>query len=103
MTAPSCPAKIQPLGDTIVGNDKIKTGADDDLNVLDKVVEGRVEFFSDQILRSIFFLSFANVATFFNEAGTKLDFWTFAKDFDENGKFQNSSIYFHTNFLAKLK
>ena len=31
------------------------------------------------ILRSIFFLSFANVATFFNVAGTKLGFWTFAK------------------------
>ena len=30
MTASSCPAKIRPLGDTIVGNDRNKTGADDD-------------------------------------------------------------------------
>ena len=47
MTTPSCPAKIQPLGDTIVGNDKIKTGADDDLNVLDRVVDDEVGSFSD--------------------------------------------------------
>ena len=55
MTAPSCPAKIQPLGDTIVGNDKIKTGADDDLNVLDRVVDGEVGSFSDL---GIFFREF---------------------------------------------
>ena len=58
-----------------------KTGADDDSNVLGRrgKVDGGVGSFSDLILRSIFFRSFANVATFFNAAGTKLGFWTFAK------------------------
>ena len=36
MTASSCPAKIRPLGDTIVRNDRNKTVADDDLNVLER-------------------------------------------------------------------
>ena len=66
----------------MIGN---KTGTDDDLNVLErrgKVDSGWSWIFSDLILRSIFFRSFANVATFFNVAGTKLGFWTFAKVFD---------------------
>ena len=45
-------------------------------------VAGSDGSFSDLIFRSIFFRSFANVATFFNVAGTKLGFWTFAKVFD---------------------
>ena len=50
------------------------------------IVDG-VGSFSDLILRSIFFRSFANVATFFNVAGTKLGFRTFAKVFDRKQQF----------------
>ena len=53
------------------------------------------------ILRSIFFRSFANVATFFNVAGTKLDFWTFAKGLIENDKVLDIFCVFPIKFLSK--
>ena len=71
----------------MIGN---KTGTDDDSNVLEgrgKVDSGWSWIFNDLILRSIFFRSFANVATFFNVAGTKLGFRTFAKVFDRKQQF----------------
>ena len=55
----------------------------------------------DELMNKKKFLE--GVATFFNVAGTKLDFWTFAKDFDENGRFQNSSNLFSYKFLSKTE
>ena len=55
------------------------------------------------ILRSIFFRSFANVATFFNVAGKKLGFWTFAKVLIENDKVVDFFRVFSNKILSKTK
>ena len=71
------------------------------MNVLGRrgKVDGGVGSFDDLILRSIFFRSFTNVATFFNVAGIKLGFWTFAKVLIENDKVLGFFRVFSNNFL----